>query len=92
MHNKNNSTFKRKYVSTKRAVQHQLRSLKETWWQNKAAELQRASDAHDTKAFYRGLKAVYAPSSAASSPLLSSDGKELLASDKERWVEHTVKF
>ena len=65
--------------------------MKEEWWRQKAEELQNAADTHNTKAFYRGLKAVYGPSLSTSSPLLSSDGKTMLTEDKqilERWVEH----
>ena len=91
MQNKNSRRFKQDYMSAKRAVQHQLRSLKEDWWRCKAEELQHAANTHNTKAFYDGLKAVYGPSISSSSPLLSSDGERLLTEDNEileRWVEH----
>ena len=91
MQNKNSRKLKRDYLSTKRAVQQQLRLLKEDWWRQKAEELQSAADTHNTKAFFQGLKAVYGPTLSTSSPLLSSDGKKLLTEEKEileRWVEH----
>ena len=91
MQNKCCRKLKDNYMSNKRAVQNQLRQMKEEWWRRKAEELQNAADTHNTKAFYQGLKAVYGPSLSTSSPLLSSDGKTILTEDKqilERWVEH----
>ena len=61
------------YLQEKRDSQRSLRHMKETWWREKAAELQLASDTHNSKAFYEGLKAVYGPRSSGTSPILSRD-------------------
>ena len=91
MNNNKSKKMKKTYLSAKSAAQRHLRQLKEDWWKTKAAELQHAFDSKNSKAFYHGLKAVYGPSTRASSALLSSDGKELLVDEEKilaRWVEH----
>ena len=55
----------------KQLVQARLRSMKDSWWRQKADELQLAAD---RKVFFRGLKAVFGPKSTGSTPIYSSDG------------------
>ena len=51
-------------------VQTELRKMKDTWWQHKAAELQQYSDEHNFKRFFEGSKTVYmAPLSISSCPI-----------------------
>ena len=91
MGNKNCKVAKNSYLSAKRSAQKHLRALKEKWWNDKANELQAASDSHNTQAFYKGLKAVYGPQTKSVSPLLSADGKQLIVDEEKiiaRWVEH----
>jgi len=79
------------YLHAKRESQRRLRTLKETWWRQKAKELQTAADTHNAKAFYEGLKAVYGPKTSGNSPIYSSDNSELFTDrDKilKRWAEH----
>ena len=40
-------------------VQTELRQMKDTWLQHKAAELQQYSDEHNFKRFFEGSKTVY---------------------------------
>ena len=91
MSNKNCKTAKNSYILAKRSAQKHLRALKEKWWNTKAKELQSAADSKNSQAFYQGLKAVYGPQTKGVSPLLSSDGQQLLVDEDkiiERWVEH----
>ena len=75
----------------KSSAQKHLRALKEKWWNTKAKELQSAADSKNHQAFYQGLKAVCGPQTKAVSPLLSSDGQQLLTDEDkiiDRWAEH----
>ena len=72
-------------------VQKKLRTMQNTWFSNKADEIQGYADNHDTKRFYDALKNVYGPQPSGYSPLLSADGSRLIAEKKqilERWAEH----
>ena len=78
------------YRSSKQAVQKALRHMKDFWWCERAADLQRASDRRDLKTFYQGLKAVYGPIHKASSYIKSKTGV-LLSEPRQvlgRWAEH----
>lgn len=84
------SSKRQAYVVAKREAQIKLRSMKERWWAEKAAELQKAADRHDMKAFYDGLKAVYGPRVSGSVPVRSQDNT-LLTDHQQilaRWAEH----
>ena len=72
-------------------VQSELRKMQDSWLNKKASEIQNYADKNDIKNFYSALKAIYGPTSSGSSPLLSSDGSQLISDqDKvlERWAEH----
>ena len=65
--------------------------MQDTWWKNKAKELQEYADTHDMKNFYASLRSVYGPASNGSTPMLSADGGTLLTERDQilkRWVEH----
>ncbi|KAI8506599.1 hypothetical protein Bbelb_160260 [Branchiostoma belcheri] len=72
-------------------LQRATRRMKNEWWNCKAEELQRYADAHMTRAFYDGLKAVYGPRHSGSNPVLSADGSTVYTTSAEilkRWKEH----
>lgn len=65
--------------------------MQDSWWDNKAEEIQRSTEANSSKEFFSALKAVYGPSKPTNTPLLSSDGSTLLkdkGSILECWREH----
>jgi len=64
--------------------------MKNRWWNNKAAELQAATDRHGTRTFFHGLKAVYGSREAGSAPVKSLHSVTLSDHTKilERWKEH----
>lgn len=89
--NDKTSTEKICYRKSRRKVQCRLREMKNKWWQDKALQLQLAADQHNMKAFYDNLKGVFGPSHKTSSPILSSDGKQLLTEESDilkHWVDH----
>ncbi|CAH1250114.1 Hypp8770 [Branchiostoma lanceolatum] len=72
-------------------LQRATRRMKNEWWDSKAEELQGYADAHMTRAFYDGLKAVYGLRHSGSNPVLSADGATLHTTPEEvlrRWKEH----
>ena len=78
------------YRTCKQDAQKSLRTMKNAWWQDRAAELQFAADRRDFKAFYQGLKAVYGPRHKASPSVKSKDGVLLTETTQvlDRWAEH----
>ena len=78
------------YRTCKQQAQHSLRNMQNTWWKERAAELQEAADKRDYKTFYQGLKAVYGPKYKASPAIKSKDGVLLTepAQVLDRWAEH----
>lgn len=83
--------IKELYLQCKREAQSKRRTMKYTWWLNKARKLQEAAHCKDTKSFHHALKAVYGPKTNGIMPVLAMDGKTLL-NDKSkvlnRWKEH----
>ena len=71
--NKTSAAKKSQYHHTKHVVQTRLRQMKDSWWENKAQELQKAADKHNIKLFHEGLRAVYSPKSSGSAPIRSLD-------------------
>ena len=65
--------------------------MKNTWWENKAIKLQEAEGAHNSKALFEGLKAVYGPRASGSTPVFAADNSTLLTDKTEilsRWADH----
>ena len=78
------------YRVRKREVQTYLRNMQDTWWKERAAELQNSADSRDFKTFYQGLKAVYGPVHKASPSVRSKEGVLITDPSKvlDRWAEH----
>ena len=85
-----NADLSAAYRTCKQQVQKSLRTMQDSWWKARAAELQLAADKHDAKTFYQGLKAVYGPQFKASPVIKSKDGVLLKESAqiRDRWAEH----
>ena len=82
---------KNAYIQAKSVVQKELRAMQDTWFSNKAKEIQGYADSGNMKMFYASLSAVYGPQASGSSPVLSADGKTLHTEKEqilERWAEH----
>ena len=88
---KGRSAKKSAYTVARSAAQKRLRQMKESWWSATAELLQDATDRHDMKSFYDGLKAVYGPRDTGSIPVRSRDGTTLITDRSgilSRWAEH----
>ena len=86
---------KQDYHHARQLAQRKLREMKNTWWEKKAEELQAAADAHDSKKFHDGLRAVYGPKAPGSMPIKSADQSTLLTDKADilvRWAEHFEKL
>jgi len=72
-------------LNMRRTIQQKLRLMQDSWLSNKANEIQACADRHNMKNFYAGLKEMYCPTSAWSSPLLSANGTTLITDKKHIW-------
>ncbi|KAM9816523.1 uncharacterized protein ACBT44_010821 isoform 1-T2 [Syngnathus typhle] len=85
-------TAKRQAHSKAKAdVQSRVRQIKNSWWTERALEIQSLADSGDTRGFFSATKAVYGPSHRGQKPLRSKDGQELLKDNESinnRWREH----
>jgi len=71
MRDKNCSVKKMAYTQARQKAQLRHRRMKNQWWNNKAAELHRATDRHHTGTFFHDLKAVCAPREASNRSTVS---------------------
>ena len=79
------------YKEACRKLQMYTRKQKNTWWEEKAEDLQRSADRNDMKSFYTGLKEVWGPQTRSTVHLKSLDASTTLSDNKrvlERWSQH----
>lgn len=84
-------TLKATYIAAKSATQRALRIMEDTWWVQKAQEIQNLADCNNTQGFYDAIKALYGPRKQAIAPVRSADGSTLLKDRHEilaRWANH----
>ncbi len=65
--------------------------MENTWWVQKAQEIQNLADCNNTQGFYDALKALYGPRKWAIAPVRSADGSTLFKDRHEilaRWANH----
>ena len=89
--NRSTRKTKGKYKECNRALQKKCRELKNTWWQDKAAELQELANRNDMKGFYESMRAVWGPRVNHPDQLIDSDNHTLLTQRDDlmkRWTEH----
>ena len=82
---------KRKFCNAQRRLKQETRKFKDAWMIERAQEIQRAADKHDTKKFYDLTKELYGPQKTSSVPITSKDQSALLTDQQERldrWKEH----
>ena len=63
----------------------------DTWWRQKAQEIQNLADCNNTQGFYDAIKALYGPRKRAIAPVRSADGSTLFKDRHEilaRWANH----
>ena len=78
------------FINIKREVRQEIRKIKDSWWKEKAREIQPYADNHDYRRFFEAIKTVYGPSRKASFPIRDAHGAILTDDRKilERWKEH----
>lgn len=79
------------YQSIRKSVRSSLGAMRDAWWDKKARELQAASDQHDMRTFYAGLRQIFGPEISGIAPLRTVDGSRLLHDRDEileRWASH----
>lgn len=72
-------------------VQAQTRALKDSWWAEKAEEIQDHANKNQTKEFFSGLKSLFGPPSCATTPIRNSEGT-LLTDKKDILNQWTLHF
>ena len=82
-----------RYQSAKSALRAALRRMKNKWYADKAADLQRFANTCDWKSFYAATKEIYGPRRQHVGCVLSSDGLVSVSEPEaiancNRWVEH----
>ena len=85
------STLKAAFAEARSATQRALRSMEDTWWVQKAHEIQTFADCNNTQGFYDAIKALYGPRKRAIAPVRSDDGSVLFKERHEilcRWANH----
>lgn len=78
-------------TSIQRALKQKIRSLKDTWWLERAHELQRWADTNQTGKFYQSLQTVFGPRVKKVVPMRTADGSKRLTDKTDilsRWTEH----
>ena len=84
-------TLKSTFTAARTAAQRALRSMEDTWWRQKAQEIQNLADCNNTQGFYDAIKALYGPRKRAIAPVRSADGSTLFKDRHEilaRWANH----
>jgi len=72
-------------------AQRKLREIQNTWWKQKAKEIQNYADNNKTYEFYDSIKGIFGPSKKMMTPVRSADGRHLIKNEDEilqRWAEH----
>lgn len=71
------STLKATYAEARAETQHALRSVEDSWWVQKAQEIQNLADINNTQGFYDAIKALYCHRKWTVAPVQSDDGSTL---------------
>lgn len=85
------STLKATFAAARSATQRALRTMEDTWWKQKAQEIQHMADCNNTQGFYDAIKALYGPRKRTIAPVRSEDGSTLYKDRQEildRWAIH----
>ena len=79
------------FKASRSKLQRELRSMKNSWLEERVSETQMYADTNNTRKFYESLKAIYGPSSSGITPLLSANGETRITDTDailDRWAEH----
>ncbi|XP_022804723.1 uncharacterized protein LOC111341943 [Stylophora pistillata] len=89
-----NAIKKHQYHEMRSKVQRRVREMENSWWIQKAQEIQALSDSNSSKAFFEATKKIYGPTSQGVRPVAGKDGTlyKDLAGIRDRWKEHFCKL
>ena len=85
------NTARQKWQTARHEVQRTLRTMQNTWWTEKAQEIQSFANKNDMHNFYNAVKSIYGPTNHCITPLKTADRFRVLkdqSSILERWAEH----
>ena len=74
-----------KWKQIRAQLQKELRHMENSWWRQKAQELQSYADTNDVHKFYQAAKAAYGPSKITIHPVRSKDGSKLIKDHDGFW-------
>ena len=81
---------KKKWKDLQRVVQRISRDLQNSWWEQRAKDIQASADEGRIQAFYEGIKSVTGPIRNNMCPIRDGDGTLLKDNEKilKRWAEY----
>jgi len=91
LRNPNSASLHQRWKELHNKVQTDLHQMENSWWTQKAEEIQRFADTNDTQKFYEVLKTIYGPTQHAVHPVKSNDGTKVIKDHEgilSRWAEH----
>ena len=86
--NHSTTVNKRRLRAKTAECQRGIRSVQNTWWQEKLAEIQTHADRRDMCQFYSAIKEIYGPTKSSVGGLKSSDGLSTVTDGQgilDRW-------
>lgn len=83
-------TLKLRFQTLRNQAQQTLREIENSWWIQKAAEIQGYADSNNSHRFYDAIKSIYGPQRKNLVPVKGRDGTLLKDSNEiiARWSEH----
>jgi len=91
LRNPNSTILRERWKELRSKAQRELRHMENSWWTQKAAEIQMLADTNDTQRFYEALKTIFGPTQHAVHPVKSKDGSKVIKDHEgilSRWAEH----
>lgn len=88
--NPNSKTLEAKWKKARAECQRILRETQNSWWTNKAAQIQSFADENKSYEFYDAIKGVYGPTKRVNAPVRNLNGELLKEKNQvlDRWAEH----
>lgn len=92
--NPQDAQCQREYKAAKSKVLKTTRRAKNQWYLEKAAEIQKLADMHDTRGFYNAIKEIYGPTCSKECPVRDTEGRLLKQAPeiRNRWREYYLQL
>lgn len=88
--NPDNRIAQENFSAIKQSTRRELRAIKNSWWSEKARQIQNYADRHDQRNFFQAIKEIYGVIQRRTCPIKDANGN-LLQSESDirsRWREH----